>query len=125
MLAQGHVPAPVMVRQLYPRAQRFWARALTLLILLFATPAGSELVREVLHVATAAACCDEPCPDGDRECCPGGCAHCKCCAHPAAILVTTGPLPSAQPPTDPDFVWPVERGGAPGVRAPPFRPPAT
>jgi hypothetical protein len=106
------------------RLYHFWRRALLLLLLALVTPFGERLLDEAAAMVTA----DDCCPDEARECdgksCSGACGHCPCC--PAVQGVTPSP----------QWALTLERsvqvstlalapvfGGAPGYRAPPFRPP--
>jgi hypothetical protein len=107
-----------------PSAHRVVGRALTVLVLLLATPGPTQIVRDVVALTAEPDCCDDDCDDGTEQSCPGTCGHCVCCAHPN-VLPTATQIAAATPLAgELEFVAGGERPCAQGYRAPPFRPPA-
>ncbi len=100
-----------------------WLRAIALMTMIFATPMGLELVRDVAGLIDA---CEDECEDdcADGECCPGACDSCACCVHAVAMTF----VPPALPKLLESWVQiaapePVQTRSS-GYRSPPFRPPA-
>jgi hypothetical protein len=67
------------------RQAALWRVIFALFTMLFVAPGTSELTAEVMAAVTGAECCDEACESGG-DCCPPSCAHCRCCAHPLAVV---------------------------------------
>lgn len=108
--------------------QRVVGHALTVLVMLLATPGPTQIARDVLALAAEADCCDDGCEDSrddtSEQSCPGTCGHCVCCPHPN-VLPTATQVAAATPLSgELSFVVSGERPPSRGYRTPPFRPPA-
>lgn len=104
---------------------RFWARVLTLLVLLFAIPGNLEVVQEALSLVADAGCCsDGSCDEDDGQCNPQTCTHCACCAHLNAVPAELPVIPDHARPNPQKHLRGSGHAYASGYRAALFRPPA-
>jgi hypothetical protein len=121
MLSSSVAPGPRM--KVWTR--RGWARALSLCVLLFATPSTADVAVQLVSLVASVDCCDEPCEQGEESSCPEDCARCLGCAHPNALPVLAGLHLAGQVTRASSFPWHAARPYASGYRAPQFRPPAS
>lgn len=101
-----------------------WARALAIVVLLFATPGATEAVQELASWVSGD-CCDEPCEEGDDDACgsAGLCSRCDCCVHPSVAPNGVAIVPSVSTPIVWTVQWSLDDEAAPGFRTGLFRPP--
>jgi hypothetical protein len=123
------VPSPaVATRGVWSRGRggvRRWYTVLVLALCVLLTPSVTGVLQDVLALWTGVECCEgDACGAKGGSFCAHPCAHCSCCAHPAALPAAAGLVPLGDAPAA-DAIAPGRRERvATGYRAPPYRPPA-
>ncbi|GEM_PF-2743187 len=100
-----------------------WVRYVCVALMTLVTPGPTDLAMELVEWVTGVECCGGACEDTVGQCCPRTCTHCRCCAHPVALVPRWIDVPEAHSSAQPEYALGSASRSSPGYRAPPFRPP--